>query len=234
MKPILFCTIIFFSLLCLSGKCQESKRGNNWVLGFSPVVKMDFNNQTLVLDSFNFPAISQSSCISSMNGVLCFFSSGFALLSNNGLLLDGGLDVNSPYGTVLSQYYSRRSLFAQTSIILPRKGNQYYVFSTGMSDSVANNYLNHVWTEFDALNYSIVDMDSNAGKGKVIAKNMVLADKQHYAGTALQAVKHANGKDWWLVKADCKNNRYQEFLVREDTILGPFYQYPAVTGGFCS
>lgn len=39
-----------------------------------------------------------------------------------------------------------------------------------MSDSVANNYLNHTYTEFDVLNYSLVDMDSNAGKGKVVEK----------------------------------------------------------------
>jgi hypothetical protein len=102
-----------------------------------------------------------------------------------------------------------------------------------MSDSVANNYLNHVYTEFDVLNYSVVDMDSNNGKGKVVQKNVVLADKQHYYNTALQAVKHPNGKDWWLVKADCNFNRYQEFLVKEDTILGPFYQYYQDTSSYC-
>lgn len=84
-----------------------------------------------------------------------------------------------------------------------------------MSDSVANNYINHVYTEFDVLNYSVVDMDSNAGMGKVVQKNVVLADKQHYVNCAMQAVKHSNGKDWWLVKADCINNRYQEFLVKK-------------------
>jgi hypothetical protein len=76
-------------------------------------------------------------------------------------------------------------------------------------------------------------MDSNNGKGKVIQKNVVLADKQHYYNTALQAVKHANGKDWWLIKADCSNNRYQEYLVKEDTILGPFYQYYTDTSSYC-
>jgi hypothetical protein len=146
--------------------------------------------------------------------------------------MDNGLYTNCPYGNVLANYYGA-SVFDQTSIIIPKKGNQYYVFSTGMSDSVANNYLNHVYTEFDVLNYSVVDMDSNNGKGKVIQKNVVLADKQHYWNTALHAVKHANGKDWWLVKADCNFNRYQEFLVKEDTILGPFYQNASVIGDWC-
>ncbi|MBP6624365.1 MAG: T9SS type A sorting domain-containing protein, partial [Chitinophagaceae bacterium] len=82
--------------------------------------------------------------------------------------------------------------------------------------------------------YSIVDMDSNSGKGKVVEKNIILADHQHYVNCALTAVKHANGKDWWLVKADCINHRYQEFLVKEDTILGPFYQNITDTGDFCA
>jgi hypothetical protein len=50
----------------------------------------------------------------------------------------------------------------------------------------------------------------------------------------MTAVKHANGKDWWLVKADCFSHRLQEFLVREDSILGPFYQNITDTGDFCT
>jgi len=174
------------------------------------------------------------SCVSDTTGSLLFYSAGFIVVNSDGNLLENGNKINSPYGTVLCDYLGGGSNFPQTSIILPRKGNQYYVFSTGMSDSVANNYLNQVATEFDVLNYSIVDMDSNAGKGKVIAKNVVLADKQHYFNTALHAVRHANGKDWWLLKADCNFDRFQEFLVREDTILGPFYLYPSSLGDFCT
>jgi len=163
-----------------------------------------------------------------------FFSNGFFLYDSSGYVMDNGLFVNCPHGNILANYYGS-SLFDQTSIILPKKGNTYYVFSTGMSDSVANNYLNHVLTEFDVLNYSVVDMDSNGGLGKVVQKNVVLADKQHYVNYAMQAVKHSNGKDWWLVKADCNNNRYQEFLVKEDTILGPYYQQATdfMSNAFC-
>jgi hypothetical protein len=102
-----------------------------------------------------------------------------------------------------------------------------------MSDSVATNYFNHVFTEFDVLNYSIVDMDSNAGKGKVTVKNKILLDNQHYVNCALTAVKHGNGKDWWLVKSDCWNNRLQLFLVEEDTIIGPAYMNIDNPGDYC-
>jgi hypothetical protein len=209
-------------------------------MGFDPVIKFKFANTMNINVVNNINTIpycfikNSSSCISDTNGNILFFTNGFCVYDTNGFALDNGLYVNCPYGNVLANYYGA-SVFDQTSIILPKKGNQYYVFSTGMSDSVANNYLNHVYTEFDVLNYSVVDMDSNNGKGKVIQKNVVLADKQHYWNMALHAVKHANGKDWWLIKTDCVNNRYQEFLVKEDTILGPFYQFVPQnnTGDFC-
>ena len=214
---------------------QEYKRNNNWSIGYAPVIVFNFNNN-FTIDTFQqVNGLKNGSCISDTNGIFMFYSTGFILGNRDGIMIDNSYGINCPYGNVLANYYGYGSVFDQTSIILPKKGNQYYVFSTGMSDSVANNYLNHVYSEFDVLNYSVVDMDSNNGKGKVIQKNVVLADKQHYWNTALHAVIHANGKDWWLVKTDCVNNRYQEFLVKEDTILGPFYQYVPQnnTGDFC-
>jgi len=224
--------VLFF--LSIKLKAQESKRNNNWVIGFWPVAKFNFNS-SLNIDTLQEPsALQNCSCISDTGGNFLFFSTGFTLGDRNGGLMLYGDDVNCPKGTVLSDYYGGGSLFDQTSIILPKKGNTYYVFSTGMSDSVANNYLNHIKTEFDVLNYSIVDMDSNAGKGKVTVKNKILMENQHYTNCALTAVRHGNGKDWWLLKADCENNQYQNFIVQEDSILGPYYHQITDTGDFCT
>ena len=232
---IKICIYAYFMLITSLLFGQEIKRSNNWVIGFSPIVKFDFNNGNLLIDSLSLQAFSSGiASISDTNGSLAFSTSGFVILNRDGQIMNNGLDVNCPFGNILSNYYSHRSPFDQTSIIVPKKGNTYYVFSTGMSDSVANNYLNSVLTEFDVLSYCVVDMDSNAGMGKVVVKDKVLTDHQHYHYTPLTAVKHNNGRDWWLVKADCNNNRYQEFLVKEDTILGPYYQNITTTGDFCT
>ncbi len=232
MKPIFLSGIAF--LINITCFAQEMKRGNNWIIGLDPSIIFDFNSpfsvDTLLQSNFTIC----NSCISDKNGIFQFFSTGHYILSHDGTYMLNGDHVNDPYGTVLDNYYGGVSLFDQTSIILPKKGNTYYVFSTGMSDSVANNYLNHILTEFDVLNYSVVDMDSNGGWGKVVKKNVVLSDHQHYYYTPLTAVKHSNSKDWWLVKADCNNNRYQEFLVKEDTIMGPYYQNITTFGDFCT
>lgn len=180
---------------------QEFKRNNVWPIGFNPVAILDFNNLNFTIDSLQFPALSTgNAAVSDLNGDLQFFTSGFVILNSNGELMNDGLDINCPSGIMLSNFYSHRSPFPQTSIILPKKENQYYVFSTGMSDSVANNYLNHSWSEFDVLSFCVVDMDSNNGQGKVIEKNRILSEHQHYVNCAMSAVKHSNGKDWWLAK----------------------------------
>ena len=77
-------------------------------------------------------------------------------------------------------------------------------------------------------------MDSNAGLGKVTVKNKILMQNQEYVNVALTAVRHGHGKDWWLVKADCLNHKYQSFLVKEDTIEGPYYHNITDTENYCA
>jgi|688.fasta_scaffold218757_2 hypothetical protein len=236
-------TIILFCLLYLNTILwgQESKLNNAWAIGYMPVITMDFN-LGLVVDTVKnatpttapFCILKSTANICDTNGALRLFTGGYIIYDKEGFAMENGILVNCPYGTVLANHLGGGGSFPQTSIILPKSGNQYYVFNVGMSDSVANNYINSIFTEFDVLSYCVVDMDSNQGKGKVILKDKVLSDKQHYYNTAMTAVKHANGKDWWLVKADCFSHRLQEFLVREDSILGPFYQNITDTGDFCT
>ena len=227
--------LISFVVICLSTLCtaQEIKRNNNWVTGFAPVVKIDFTSGASINTFSNLYYTKCNSNISDTNGDFQFYCTGYYMMDKLGDIMQNGENINCPYGHILADYYGGSSLFDQTSIIVPKKGNTYYVFSTGMSDSVATNYFNHVFTEFDVLNYSIVDMDSNVGKGKVTVKNKVLLDKQHYVNCALTAVKHGNGKDWWLVKSDCWNHQLQVFLIKEDTIIGPTFYDITDTGDYC-
>ncbi len=85
--------------------CQNNKRNNNWTLGFSPVIKFDFNSSILVIDSFCMYALSTgSACISDTNGELAFSTSGFAIIDKNGELMPNGLDINCPKGNILATH----------------------------------------------------------------------------------------------------------------------------------
>jgi hypothetical protein len=73
------------------------------------------------------------------------------------------------------------------------------------------------------LLHTRVDMSLNASLGAVVFKNKLLIEDSLTRGQ-LQAVKHANGIDWWILVSEQNTNGYYSFLLKEDTLEGPFYQ----------
>ncbi|MBK8342513.1 MAG: hypothetical protein IPL12_03770 [Bacteroidetes bacterium] len=102
--------------------------------------------------------------------------------------------------------------------ILPMPGaeNIFYIFQL-QSKSDPPNY---------GLEYSKVDMTMNDGFGEVVEKNIDVFTG--YLNEKMQAVKHANGRDWWLTTMQLSTNDttlcLATFLITADTIEGPFIQ----------
>jgi hypothetical protein len=122
------------------------------------------------------------------------------------------------------------SFSTQGSLILP-KGNtgQYYVFIPTISDSAYNYFITNPDGSgkfpYDRLQYNVVDMNENNGKGKVIVKNKKLLQGVAIHKTMMQACRHSNGADWWLLKqGEYDTNRIYRFWVKADTIEGPWIQ----------
>jgi hypothetical protein len=192
-------------LLCLvrdNSNAQEHKRNNIWAVGYVPAVLIDFKDTikidtTKVKKGLSFGA----SNISDTTGNLLFFCNGFFIAEIFRLLMQDGDSINTPLGLKLLEYYHNDGFWDQMSIILPKKGNTYYVFTTGMSDWAFD-----AWKKpdppfdfrFDVLSYHIVDMDANNGKGKVVERNKILMQEARLSHNRMSAVRHANGRDWWL------------------------------------
>ncbi|MBK8330067.1 MAG: hypothetical protein IPL09_11520 [Bacteroidetes bacterium] len=83
---------------------------------------------------------------------------------------------------------------------------QYCVFIVGVSDSTYNNVEGNVKTPADLLLYNVVDMNANAGMGKVMQKNVPLIANTEIARVGMMACRHANGYDWWLLKQGFDTN----------------------------
>ncbi len=88
----------------------------------------------------------------------------------------------------------------QSGIIVPNPDSAhiYYVFSTsggGISAQTA---------------YSIVDTTLNGGNGDIKVKNVNLLN---LGGEKLTAVKHSNGKDFWVITHQSFNDSFYVFLV---------------------
>ncbi len=75
----------------------------------------------------------------------------------------------------------------------------------------------------ERLLYSTVDARFNNELGKVTQKNIeIVKDTLSYG--KLIAVKHANGKDWWLVTPRRKNNVFYILKFTKDGIVDTFTQ----------
>jgi len=137
----------------------------------------------------------------------------------------GGIDMNFISGAPMISYLTREMEFRtdglppmQMNIIIPDPGNEdlHYLFHTTVDDPPSA-LLNRF------LYFSIIDMSQNSGKGTVTLKNQVLIDDSLSAGN-LTACKHANGRDWWLIKHKAYSTLYYLYLITPFGIQGPFIQ----------
>jgi len=93
---------------------------------------------------------------------------------------------------------------------IPNDSNRYYIFHKTQYNSKNNLY------------YSIVDMSLNSGLGELVVKNIQIPCDSITQRTT--AVKHANGRDWWLIQQRWDEDEYLKFLITPNGILGPYKQ----------
>ena len=99
----------------------------------------------------------------------------------------------------------------------PDGQNKYYLFYQNVAGFI------------DGIFYAIIDMNTvwgTPGLGEVIIKGQQINTNR--IADCMQAVKHGNGRDWWLVtKMSDANlthiNRFIEYLITPSGISGPFY-----------
>ena len=73
------------------------------------------------------------------------------------------------------------------------------------------------------LYLSIVDFGVDNDLGDLVLKNYVLVEAPLICG-GLSAVRHANGRDWWVFTHAYFNSTYVSFLLTPYGFQGPFYQ----------
>jgi hypothetical protein len=98
---------------------------------------------------------------------------------------------------------------------MPDSANQFYLFSSGISAPNKGFY------------YSIVDMNQNGGLGAVTQKNIQLNTFRN--ADCVQAIKHGNGRDWWVFSKysnpnGTKHNRFYVYLISPLGISAPIMQ----------
>lgn len=174
-----------------------------------------FSSGTAVITSEPDRVISlkhTSANISDAAGNLLFFSNGVVVGQADGDTMLNGAGLNPSEYT--NDWYPEALLLFQANLIVPDPGNadRYYLFHNTV-DSLPD-----FTTRF--LYVSVVDMSLNGGSGEVTSKNQVIHTGDLLYGR-LGAVRHGNGRDWWVYAHQLNNNVFLRWLVSPQGVSGP-------------
>lgn len=70
------------------------------------------------------------------------------------------------------------------------------------------------------LYYNVIDMTKDAGLGAVVLKNQV-AITDTLCPNSIEACRHANGRDWWILVAESHKNCFYTVLVTPEGVQAP-------------
>lgn len=187
----------------------------NWV--FPDSSGLNFLNDSIQFFNTSLYGYEASASISDTNGNLLFYTNGEYVWNKSHLIMPNGygLDIGGVSIGIGSS-------ITQGVIIVPKPNdiNLFYIFQIQHNSA----------EELYGLKYSIVDMTLNEGWGDIVLKNQTLIEKE--LTEKMQAVKHGNGRDWWLLlhaKPDFfypmdSSYTFIKYLISIDGIEGPFEQ----------
>jgi hypothetical protein len=211
MKKFL-CALLLMTAVFWDGKVCAQFSNNYWVFGDSAFI--DWGNPTS-------PTIG--------NGPFNYRNGSTSIGDTNGLLLSAGLIDNvAPLDCYIWNKFGNRigdsiiikgGLWYHASLFVPDPGNDsnIYLFTSGVTDDPYGFF------------YSKVNYKANNDTGIVMQKNVVL--NTFPAFDALMAVRHGNGRDWWLITqrwyataAQTPTNEFRIYLISPTGISGPSIQ----------
>lgn len=200
--------LLFLAFTILS-PARAQKNDYVWVFGYYygpgyPVPGLDFywgSPDTVgFYPPFNFIA---GACMSMSDaaGNLLFCSNGDQLSNWNNNIIQNSTGFNSGTGNFYNDYWQ-----GMLSVPFPDHPDQYVIFHNYGEYTHGGTALNPL-----AVYYSVVDMAANGGEGLMTQKKIsAMADT--LLPCTMQAAKHANGRDWWVVIHQANSNVFRELL----------------------
>jgi hypothetical protein len=199
--------IIVLTAANIAAVAQNTGINNNWLMGYYNGLgetKIDFNSGAPVISYYPIPMDFNHTHanISDSAGNLLFYTNGVYIADATHDTMMNGSGINPG---AYSNFVPDGHLIAQGALIIKKPGweNLYYMF---------HNTCDHYPPPLTGcrayqLYMSIVDMNLNNGLGEVILKNYPIVVDTLNTGK-IHAVKHANGRDWWVVCHRVNTNMY--------------------------
>jgi hypothetical protein len=206
---------------------NAQKQDNIWVFGYdsntfpqypgADRITLNFSDSLTISYSHGGMQLEDSNIsICDSLGNLLLLSNGCYIEAGDGAMVENSDSLNP--GWVFNNKCNGPYQFAytmpQNMVLLPTPDSPaiYYLFHLPLKFSPQPLY-----ALYDKLLYTKIDMSLNNGNSKVVFKNKPLVlDTFHYDG--FSAVRHANGRDWWIVTAKTHSNKYYLSLLTPNGI----------------
>jgi hypothetical protein len=175
-------------------------------------IHIDFNTSP-PLFSFELTGLVMEGSNSNMcdkEGNFIFASNGCKVVNSKGSLILNGDTINPGY--IQNAYcFAAGCPHSQgvLSLPIPDSDSLYVVFNLDL-DRVYNYDSTFFPVAPIRLFYQIIDMEQDSGYGKVVVKNQIAVMDTFSRGN-IQAARHANDKDWWVIVPKSHSNCY--FLI---------------------
>jgi hypothetical protein len=222
--------ILFLLLRLLLPDCifAQDKYDYIWPNGYSEGI--DLNDSTLLLGGtllnfhesprkvsfFNIPLyLSSYTFLCDQAGNLLFYATGCKVINSRHELMENG---DGLYGgdNLSNNCQSLAYVTLQGELALPAfpsRPDIYYILHVSTLQDDPPYYLSR------DLQLTTVDMSAAQGLGRVVEKNRVLY--HNFMADQIMAVRHANGRDWWVVVPKLRANTYYIWLFSPEGMQGP-------------
>ena len=215
--------LIFLYILYIPALYSQDKHDFTWILGYRPYVPnstfggsyITFHNGKLESYHYDIPVTMDSgTAVSDEDGNLQIYSNGCKIINGQHEEVFNGDELSPGFA---HNYYCKEEewqayLLYQGLLALPfpDEPTRYMLFHGGRE-------LNYPLMNLHA---TLVDMRLQGGQGEAFQKNRLLV--QDTLSLTFTAVKHANGRDWWIVAPVLQKNMFYLFRLDPQGIHGPY------------
>ena len=191
----------------------QNKNDYIWQMGYNPNdpdggfggTSINFNDdsdspETNYFD-IPFDFLATTSC-SDNEGNLVFYANGCQIANRNHEIMENGSNINAgdAYDTYCEGGYP--SIQGVLSLQLPGSDSIYYLFHIKRNDE-------NVTINGNLLK-TIININAENNNGIVLSKNELVLESEFTE--ELSAVKHGNGRDWWIILPERLSNKIFVFL----------------------
>lgn len=208
--------------------------GPNWPESKEGGVLMDFRETPVEISYRNMAPMGRAFAFTNIcdgEGNLVLYTNSCVLINAEDQIVDNGQGLNAPGASYESHCGNSPTGYGygtRSSFFLPKPGHdsQYVYFHLRMDYPEVPPSFYHP----ESFLYTVLDITASGGQGTITQKNVLIA--KDTLTDALTAVRHGNGRDWWVICPELNSDEVFVCLLTPEGVQGPWKRKtPLIWGG---